>query len=95
MPSIKLSKPISSFGDEVTAFDLREPTAKQIRKIGSPITFKADGGYDFDMERVAQYVVALAVPPVSPPAVDQIAAGDWLPMAAALIPFFMPSTPSE
>lgn len=91
---VTLSKPIISFGEKVKEFTLSEPCGKDIRRIGAPIIFTADGGYDFDMDRVAKWVAVLATPKLTPNAVDQVAPGDWLPMAAALIPFFMASTPS-
>lgn len=88
MSTVTLSKPIKAYGEDVLEFELREPTGAEIRKIGAPITFKDDGSYDFDMNRVAKYVATLATPPLTPNAVDQVAAQDWMKMAAALIPFF-------
>ncbi|MFG1461727.1 phage tail assembly protein [Xanthobacter sp. DSM 24535] len=90
---VTLSRPVTSFGEKVSSFELREPTGKEVRRIGSPLLFK-EGGVDFDMERVGQYVAVLSNPPLTPAAVDDISAGDWLPLAAALAPFFMPSTPA-
>lgn len=90
---VMLSRPVTAYGEEVVAFELREPEGHEVRTVGSPIVFRDDGSYDFNMDRIAKYVVLLSTPKLTPSAVDKIAAGDWLPMAGALSPFFVPSTP--
>lgn len=86
-----LSRAVTAYGEEVKELTFREPTGKEVRKIGSPLLFDAEGNPDFDMDRVGRYVEVLSTPPLPPSAVDKISAADWLPLAAAIVPFFVPS----
>ena len=86
------SKPVESFGDQIISVVFRPPTGEEIRRLNIPMVMSADGTQiDFHMDRVGKYAALLATPPLSPLAVNKIPPGDWLPMAAAIAPFFTPS----
>ena len=80
---IKLKKPIKHGEELIEVLELREPTAKDIRKLGLPINF---GKRDVNSETVFHYVVTLAALP--PSVIDQLCAVDFVACIGAVTSFF-------
>lgn len=86
---IKLSKPITAHGEEVTELDLREPTGRDVQDIGFPylIIMSDDGSaIQIQVKTVGKYVSKLASIP--PNAVDQLCAADLSTLSGVVLGFF-------
>lgn len=92
---IILTKPITAHGETLNELELREPTAKELRKSGAPfIVIERDNGNaatEFQLENAANLISELAaIPPTS---VDTMSAPDFLRAVGALMRFFGASIP--
>lgn len=77
-----LTKTIKHGDQELTEIELREPTAKDIRVHGLPVSSDMDVKTDV----VHKYIVTLAALP--PSVVDQICARDFVQLVAVVAGFF-------
>lgn len=80
---IKLKKPIKHGEELIEVLELREPTAKDIKKLGLPINF---GAQDINSEVVFKYIVDLAALP--PSVIDQLGAVDFVACMGVVTGFF-------
>ena len=78
----KLTAPIKRGEDTIEVLELREPTAKDIKVLGFPIT----GEKRVDAAVVYDYIERLAAIP--PSTVDQISASDFIGLMALVLGFF-------
>ena len=86
--TIKLSKPIKSFGKELNEITLREPTGKDYREIGCCVIFKADGdSVTFDPVKNAQMIERCAGLAVG--TLDQLSYKEVNHIALKMLPFFV------
>ncbi len=88
--TIALKKPITAHGEEVSNLTLREPMAKDIRRIGYPFSVRADETVDLKPDVLAKYIEVLAKIPSS--SVDEISGPDFMTIQTAIMPFFAPAT---
>lgn len=89
--TVSLGRPIQAHGEEVHALEFREPTGKDIRRLGLPFTVVPDlaGGEDkpeVNTGITARYISELAGIPTA--SVDQLAPKDWLTAMGAVLGFF-------
>lgn len=77
----KLTVPIKRGEDTIEVLELREPTAKDIKVLGFPIT----GEKRVDAAVVYDYIERLAAIP--PSTVDQISASDFIGLMALVLGF--------
>lgn len=84
--SVPLSRPIQAHGDEITALELREPTGKDIRIIGMPMSIGADESVTMLAAPVARYIATLAQIPAS--SVDALHPADFMSIATVVLGFF-------
>lgn len=93
MKEIKLSQPIMAHGNELHVLELKEPTVKDIKKLGFPF----DGDMVANPKKVADYIVALGN--VTPSSVEQLTPFDFLKITGEIMMFFGPkekeTTPEE
>lgn len=80
---ITLSKPLKHGEELIEVISLREPTAKEIKKIGFPFDF---ANKDVNAEAVFKFIGELAALP--PSVVDQLSAKDFMVCVGAVIGFF-------
>ena len=95
MATIKLTKKITVLGNEIDSIELREPTTRDVRKFGMPISIGKDGTAAMDMDVCAKYLVALSN--LTDGDVDKMAIDDFINAATTVVTFFnpaMPETPS-
>ncbi|WP_417036100.1 phage tail assembly protein [Dakarella massiliensis] len=78
----KLTAPVKRGEDTIEVLELREPTAKDIKVLGFPIT----GEKRVDAAVVYDYIERLAAIP--PSTVDQISASDFIGLMALVLGFF-------
>ncbi|SCC11124.1 phage tail assembly protein [Gilliamella intestini] len=89
MKEIKLSQPIMAHGNELHVLELKEPTIKDIKKLGFPF----DGQMIGDPKKVANYIVELGN--VTPSSVDQLTPHDFLMITGEIMMFFSPKEKVE
>lgn len=93
MKEFKLSQPIMAHGNELHVLELKEPTVKDIKKLGFPFDSNMIG----DPKKVADYIVALGN--VTPSSVEQLTPYDFLMITGEIMMFFGPkekeTTPEE
>lgn len=78
----ELMVPVEQGEQVYEKLSFREPTGKELRSIGLPIT----AAKEIKMEQVCQYISALAAVP--PSVVDKMAAKDIVQMLPIIIGFF-------
>lgn len=89
--TVKLSKPLTAHGEEVTEITLRQPIADDVMQIGVPqlLIPSADGesvGIEVRAKLIGQYITRLgSIPPSS---VKQMALGDFQRCQAVVMSFF-------
>jgi hypothetical protein len=92
--TLELSKPIPAFGESVGVLEFREPTVKEVRKLGLPYNIipKGDGMVmEIRVDAILSYASLLAdVPPSS---IDQLALGDLPGVQGVIMGFFGASDP--
>lgn len=89
--TIKLKQKINVLDKDINTIELREPTTRDVRKLGMPITIGADGKADMNMEVCAKYLVALSN--LTDGDVDKISVEDFIEIAARIVAFFGSATP--
>lgn len=89
MKEIKLSQPIIAHGNELHVLELKEPTVKDIKKLGFPFDSNMIG----DPKKVADYIVALGN--VTPSSVEQLTPYDFLMITGEIMMFFGPKEKAE
>lgn len=89
MKEIKLSQPIIAHGNELHVLELKEPTVKDIKKLGFPFDSQMIG----DPKKVADYIVALGN--VTPSSVEQLTPYDFLMITGEIMMFFGPKEKAE
>jgi hypothetical protein len=89
--TVKLSKPISAHGEEVSQLTFREPTPKDLMQLGFPslIVPSADGGVsgiEVRAKVIGAYIARLAgIPPSS---VEAMSVSDFIACQSEILPFF-------
>ena len=94
MATIKLTKKITVLGNEIDSIELREPTTRDVRKLGMPIAF--DGKTNtasMDMDICAKYLVALSN--LTDGDIDKLAIDDFVNAATMVVTFFNPAMPEK
>lgn len=86
---IELSEPIQAIDRAFERLELREPRGKDLREIGTPVSFGSGGGFTIDSERLALMIARLANIPES--SVDQLSAFDWMLCQTAIMGFLGPA----
>ncbi len=89
--TIKLSKPITAHGDEVSEITLRDPGTKDVIELGLPtlIIPSDDGksaGVEIRQKVVARYIMKLAAIPLS--SVESLSMNDFSRCTAIVMGFF-------
>ena len=89
--TLKLSKPVTAHGEEVSEITLRAPVPEDIMKIGTPTLLipSSDGesvGIEIRAKLIGQYVSRLAGIPLS--SVKALSVGDFLQCQGAVMGFF-------
>ena len=79
----KLTKPIVFTQEEISTLDIREPTAKEVKRLGLPIDIEAKG---INTACVHAYLVELCALP--PSVIDQLSARDFTRAAVVVAGFF-------
>lgn len=88
LTTIKLSKPIQAYGEEVTELKLREPSVADARALKSlPYTFGEDGVPRPLLDVCARYIARLADVPES--AVDKLGVNEFHTLSWAIVSFFI------
>ena len=97
MSTITLSKPITAHGEQIQELTLREPTIKDVRKLGLPYLIHTDGSGGSSVEiradTILNYASTLAAVP--PSSIDQLALADFSPLQAAVMGFFGDMTAAD
>lgn len=91
MSTVKLSKPITAHGDQVSELTLRQPTVEDLMELGSPTLLvpSADGsgvGVDVRPAVVARYVSRLAAIPMG--SVKALSMADFQQCTGVVMGFF-------
>jgi len=89
---VKLSKPIKSYGDEVSVIKMRLPTGGDGIRIGNPVDFYPMTDppiVRFNMPLVQAMVARLANIPSG--SIEKMASNDLMSCAWKLVPFFLPN----
>lgn len=89
LEKIQLSKPIFIGEDKINEIKMREPTVKDLNRLGLPFKFKEDGSFEAIASVISNYIAELADLPKS--TVEQICMPDWVILMASVISFFMAS----
>lgn len=89
--TVKLAKPITAHGEEVSEITLREPVPEDIMQIGSPqlLIPSADGtgvGIEIRGKIIGQYISKLAAIPLG--SVKAMSLGDFLTCQGVIMNFF-------
>ena len=88
---IKLKKPINVLDKETDTIELREPTTRDIRKFGMPITIGVSGEAGMNMDVCAKYLVALSN--LTDGDIDKLSVEDFVDAAMRIVTFFNTATP--
>ena len=95
--TLKLSSPIKAYGESVSEITLREPTGKDLRACGVPVTTKqeVDGSTSIRLEAEfgALLISRLANIPAS--SVDHMTAADFMAALGAAVSFFAVTSPDS
>jgi Phage tail assembly chaperone proteins, E, or 41 or 14 len=89
---VTLSKPINSFGEQVSVLKLRKPTGADLIRIGNPVIFDPitdPPRITHDMPRMVQMLMRLSGVPTS--SFDQLDPRDLVSCAWAVTNFFLPT----
>lgn len=90
MSIVKLSKPITAHGDEVSELTLREPTIADVSEIGYPYLVhtseEADAVIEMRPRVIVKYVSRLAGIPMS--SAQQVSLADLSKLQAVVMGFF-------
>lgn len=73
-------------GNEITEFELREPTGGDVIDLGQPMNINADESFNFRMDVVAKYVTRLGKIPAS--TVRELTPSDLMACAVTVAGFF-------
>lgn len=89
--TVKLSRPITAHGEEVSEITLREPTAEDVMQVGSPqlLIPSADGesvGIEIRGKVIGQYISRLGAIPMS--SVKALPIGDFTRCQGEIMNFF-------
>ena len=89
--TVKLSKPISAHGEEISEITLREPTPEDVMQVGSPqlLIPSADGesvGIEIRGKVIGQYISRLGSVPMS--SVKAMTIGDFTRCQGVIMGFF-------
>lgn len=88
---VKLKKAIPVFDETMSEIKMREPTAKDIVRIGNPVIIDMEtGNITHNMARMRDMIAALANIPSS--SVEFLAPRELMDCAWAISPFFLPTT---
>ncbi len=89
--TVKLAKPITAHGEEVSEITLRQPTPDDVMQIGSPSLLipSADGesvGIEIRAKVIGQYIMRLGSVPLS--SVKAMSIGDFQRCQGVIMGFF-------
>jgi hypothetical protein len=93
---IKLTKPISAFGETVTELNLREPNGAHLLKAGFPFTMETTRNgtkYAFDTVAITNLIAECAQIPRS--SVGHLSAADFQPITGVIVGFFGDASPEN
>ena len=88
---IKLKKKINVLDKDIDTIELREPTTRDVRKLGMPITIGADENAGMNMDVCAKYLVALSN--LTDGDIDKLSVEDFVEAAMRIVAFFGDATP--
>lgn len=88
---IKLKKKINVLDKEIDTIELREPTTRDVRRLGMPIAIGADENAGMNMEVCAKYLVALSN--LTDGDIDKLSMEDFIEASMNIVTFFGPATP--
>jgi hypothetical protein len=89
---VKLSKPINSFGEELSVLKLRRPTGADLIRIGNPVIFDPitdPPRITHDMPKMVQMLMRLSGVPTS--SFDQLDPRDLVAASWAVTNYFLPT----
>lgn len=90
--TIKLTKKITVLGVETDTIELCEITTRDIRALGVPLTIKANGTVEINMDICGKYLSRLSN--LTDGDVDKLSTTDFTNAAYEIVAFFNPATPS-
>ncbi len=88
---IKLKHKINVLEKETDTIELREPTTRDVRRLGMPIAIGQSGEAGMNMEVCAKYLVALSN--LTDGDIDKLAMDDFIEAAMRITTFFNIATP--
>ena len=91
MTTIKLTQKINVLGQDINTIELREPTTRDVRRLGMPITVATSGAAEINMDVCAKYVVALSN--LTDGDIDKMSIDDFMNVAMMVVGFFNPAMP--
>jgi hypothetical protein len=89
---VKLSKPINSFGEEISVLKFRKPTGADLIRVGNPVIFDPitdPPRITHDMPKMVQMLMRLSGVPTS--SFDQLDTRDLTAAAWAVTNYFLPT----
>jgi hypothetical protein len=98
MPTkITLTKPINSYGKEITELEFHEPNGQDVRIAGVPyrIDTLADGTERSDYNTAAAATLISRLANIPPSSVDQMAASDFVAAMNLVLSFFGAASPEK
>lgn len=84
--TVALTRPVQAHGQDVSQLTMREPTGKDIRRIGMPMAIGEGGAVTILAEPCARYMVELAAVP--PSTIDAMPPADFTSCCMAVMSFF-------
>lgn len=87
---IRLTTPVTAYGETVTAVTLRRPTVAELRKCGQPYTVVGSGGaagVKADYDACARLLECVCDPPLPSMAVDTLDPADFDELSMRLVGF--------
>ena len=88
---IKLKKKIMVLEKETDTIELREPTTRDVRRLGMPIAIGQAGDAGMNMDVCAKYLVALSN--LTDGDIDKLSVEDFIEAAMRITAFFGTATP--
>ena len=88
---IKLKKKINVLDKEIDTIELREPTTRDVRRLGMPIAIGATSEASINMDVCAKYLVALSN--LTDGDIDKLSVDDFVEAAMNIATFFGSATP--
>lgn len=84
--TVKLTRPITAYGKEVSEIELEQPDGGDIMEVGMPFLLLGDGSYTVRADVVGKYIVRLGGIPQS--SVKKMHPADMMACQGAVLGFF-------